>query len=306
MTTQVRKRCAVELSVRALFEQPTLAGFAAHVDSLRATESAEPAVAEIAEPAVAEDAEPIAAALSRGGSRRYAPGEETFPLSFPQQQLLFFDALEPGSVTYNAALAIRVLGELDEAVLRQALEAVIERHEALRTVLVWDEASGRQVVLDRWEAELASVDLTSVQPRNREPETDRLLRAYARRPFDLSNDPMLRTTVFHVTPDEHIVLFQTHHVAFDAWAVEILYRDLGELYTAALEGREARLPELPQRYGEFARRQRERLQGEFLERELDFWRVHLAGAPTHPGADGEAAAASADLRRRVAHNGARE
>jgi hypothetical protein len=91
---------------------------------------------------------------------------------------------------------------------------------------------------------------------------------------------MLRATLFRLAPAEHVLLFQPHHVAFDAWAVEILYRDLGELYDAARGGREPELPELPQQYVDFARWQRQRLQGERLERELDFWRAQLAGAPT--------------------------
>ena len=77
-----------------------------------------------------------------------------------------------------------------------------------------------------------------------------------------------------------MILFQPHHVAFDAWAVEVLYRDLGEIYNALLHGREAELPELPLQYRDFARWQRERFQGELLDRDLDFWRAQLAGAPT--------------------------
>ncbi len=260
VATQVRETFAVELSVRALFERPTLSEFCAQVDSLRPL-AAEGSTARVGEDAVAAE-------------------EEGVPLSFQQQQLLFFDALEPGNVTYNAALTIRVVGEFDEGALRKAIDGVIERHEALRTVLAWDDVSGRQVVLDRWSAELATVDLTWALQANRRAELDRLLRAHARRPFDLAREVLLRTTVFRVGESEHVLLFQTHHVAFDAWAVEVFYRDLGELYAAALEGRSPNLPELPLRYGDFARRQRRRLRGALLERELDFWRAQLAGAPT--------------------------
>jgi hypothetical protein len=91
---------------------------------------------------------------------------------------------------------------------------------------------------------------------------------------------MLRSTVFVLAPEESVVLFQTHHIAFDAWAVEVFYRDLGECYRAALEKRAPDLPELAVQYGDFARRQRRRLSGERLHAELDFWRAQLAGAPT--------------------------
>jgi amino acid adenylation domain-containing protein len=263
VVTQVRKRFAISLSVRALFEQPVLAAFAAHVDGVRGVE--------VAAPAPVEGVGAIETPVHAG---------DVTPLSFPQQQLLFFDQLSPGSITYNAALAIRVEGELDADLLLQGLQAVFARHEALRTVLIWGDATPHQVVLSDWEVELPLVDLSSLPESERSADLERLMREHARRPFDLSSELMLRTTLFRLGPAEHVILFQPHHVAFDAWAVEVLYRDLGEIYNALRHGRDAHLPELPQQYRDFARRQRERLRGELLDRELDFWRAQLAGAPT--------------------------
>ncbi|MDQ6606649.1 MAG: amino acid adenylation domain-containing protein, partial [Actinomycetota bacterium] len=270
VVTQTRKACQVELSVRALFEQPTLSSFAALVDAAR------PAGAAVRSPAPVPAPPAVQTERSGGGP----PLQTGYPLSFPQQQLLFFDALDPGSVTYNAALAIRVRGELDVDRLRSALQQVFERHEALRTVLIWDESTPRQVVLDQWNVDLAVVDLSAADAGERDRELVRLLPEQARRPFDLASELMLRTTLFRIAGDEHVLLFQPHHVAFDAWAVEILYRDLGELYAASGDGREAQLPALEVQYRDFALRQRERLRGEFLDHELDFWRAQLAGAPT--------------------------
>ncbi len=262
VATQVRERFAIELSVRALFEHPTLSALAEEVDAARPPDGA-----------------------SDGGERAdddQVAGSETpaesVPLSFQQEQLLFFDALEPGSVTYNAALAVRVTGDLDLDALRQALTSLLDRHEALRTVLVLDEGSGRQVIAEPAPAEVELVDMSGVQEP--EAELERLLIERGRRPFDLANDRMLRTTVFALAPGERVLMFQTHHVAFDAWAVEVFYRDLGECYRAALEGRAPTLPVLRSQYRDFARHQRERLRGERLDAELDFWRAQLAGAPT--------------------------
>ena len=114
----------------------------------------------------------------------------------------------------------------------------------------------------------------------RQAELAQLLSEHALTPFDLAGELMLRTTLFKLGPEEHVILFAPHHVAFDAWAVEVLYREVGELYAARLEGRDAVLPVLPLQYRDFASWQRESLQGELLQRELDFWRTHLAGAPT--------------------------
>jgi amino acid adenylation domain-containing protein len=271
VVTQVRKRCEVDISVRALFEHPTLREFAATVDAARGAGAMKDAPQDTAPSAQnVAGAEPTPTAPSGG-----------HPLSFPQQQLLFFDQLTPGSVTYNAALAWRVQGPLDLGALRDALTEVFRRQEALRTVLVWGEqATPSQVVLEEWSVELPVVDLSTVADGERDGELARQLTEYALRPFDLAAELMLRTTVFRLGPEEHAILFAPHHVAFDAWAVEVLYREVGELYAASLAGRSAQLPQLGMQYRDFAAWQRGHLQGERLHGELDFWRTHLAGAPT--------------------------
>jgi amino acid adenylation domain-containing protein len=266
VVTQVRKKCEVEISVRALFEQPTLREFAAVVDAALGVDRAE---------RPADSPEPM---------REHEPAtreQGSHPLSFPQQQLLFFDHLTPGSVTYNAALASHVEGPLDVDALRVALTELFRRQEVLRTVLVWgpQETPG-QVLLEKWDVEVAVVDLSGRAREERRSELARLMVERALTPFDLAGEVMLRTTLFRLGPEEHVILFAPHHIAFDAWAVEVLYRELGELYSAAIERREARLPELPLQYRDFAAWQRDRFQGALLERELGFWRGHLAGAPT--------------------------
>jgi amino acid adenylation domain-containing protein len=261
VVSQVRRRAQADISVRVLFEQPTLREFAATVDVASRARAAD------------EDG-------ARGGAST-TPEASLHALSFPQQQLLFFDQLAPGSVTYNAALAWRVEGPLDTELLRGALAEVFERQEALRTVLVWGEqAEPGQTVLQEWEVNHPVVDLSGLDGQAQTSELERRLTEHARQPFDLSQELMLRVTLFRLAPEEHVILLALHHVAFDAWAVEVLYQELGELYAAALEGREAELPALQQNYRDFASWQRERLSGELLADELDFWRAQLAGAPT--------------------------
>jgi amino acid adenylation domain-containing protein len=277
VVTQVRKRCAVEISVRALFDQPTLRRFAAAVDSAERTDAEPQPAPDPASRYLPDTAGPH----SEGATRPALRARDTYPLSFPQQQLLFFDELAPGSVTYNAALAWRVIGPLEMSALESALGELFRRQEALRTVLVWGaNATPSQVVLDEWEVELPVIDLSELTGEERDVELARLLTEHARRPFDLARELTLRTAVFRLDSEHHVILFAPHHVAFDAWAVEVLYREVGELYAAALERRDAELPELPLQYRDFATWQRERLQGELLRSELDFWRTHLAGAPT--------------------------
>ena len=260
IATKVRDHFAIELSVRALFDNPTLAAFARQVDAARA------------------QGDQAGAALD--GADGAANGGH--PVAFPQQQLLFFDALRPDVPVYNAALAVEVDGPLELEVLRRALEGVVERHEPLRTVFAWEGDHARQRVLDRWELELPVVDLGRLDEAERAAELRRRELEHGRRPFDLGRDVMLRATVFRLAAQRHVLLLQTHHVAVDGWSIDILYAELGELYAAVLAGRPPALAPPPRRYVDFARWQRERVSGTRRERDLAYWSAQLAGAPDTP------------------------
>ena len=256
--TQIREQFAIELSVRALFEHPTLAGLAKHVEA--------------AGGGLDSDVD------TDGSEAREAV--QMYPPSFPQQQLLFIDKLALDVATYNAAVAVRVVGDLDVDALEGALGDIVGRHEALRTVFRWDDDGPVQVVLDRWHLPLPLVDLSSVPAADRDDELHRLLDDESRRPFDLSRDLMVRTTLYRLAADEHVLLLLTHHIASDGWSVGVFCRDLGELYRARRAGEPAQLPELTLHYRDFAVWQRGRLQGERLANGLAYWRAKLAGAPT--------------------------
>src|SRR5207253_3594978 len=165
------KRCEVEISIRALFERPRRREFAAAVDAARASGAGarHPPESTAEEGTRAEEPATL------------APGAH--PLSYPQRQLLFFDQLTPGSVTYNTARATRVVGPLNVSALHGALTEMFRRQEALRTVLVWSaQATPSQVVLDEWDVELPVIDLSELAGEEQEGELARLLTEPARRP----------------------------------------------------------------------------------------------------------------------------
>ena len=256
VVTRVRERFSTELSVRALFEHPTLAAFAAHVAGATSSKRSD-----------------------QQAHRDGAPA--TCPPSFPQQQLLFIDKLAPSGVaTYNGAFAVRIAGALDLDALEGAFVDVIQRHEALHTVFAWEADGPVQMALRDWQAALPLVDLVAVPAGRREEELRLLMREAARQPFDLARDLLVRAMVFRLDAEEHVLLVMTHHIASDGWSVGVFCRDLGELYTARRERRSPNLPELQCRYTDFVHWQRERLQGERLASELAYWQGHLAGAPT--------------------------
>ncbi len=222
-------------------------------------------------------------ARMRGGSRPVpiaprAPGEDA-PLSFAQERLWFLDRLQPGLTAYNLGSGLRFSGAMDEAALRRALAEVVRRHESLRTT--FREVSGvpQQVVHPAGAFPLAVADLSALDAAAAEREADRLGRDEAARPFDLAAGPLFRARLVRLRADEHVLLMCIHHIVSDGWSVGVLFRDLLVLYHAFRTGQPSPLGELPVQYADFARWQREQLQGAGLARQLVFWRELLAGMP---------------------------
>ena len=252
---RLRAALGVELPVRALFDAPTVARLARRVEEARAR---------------ADGAEPLPPLVPR------APGVEA-PLSFAQERLWYLDQLEPGSAAYTVPAALRLRGPLDADALDRALRALVARHESLRTVVA--EADGRPVqrVLpaEGWRVQRA--DLAAA------PDPEAALAARARedaaRPFGLARGPLFRAALLRLGKDDHALLLAMHHVVTDGWSLGVLFRELGALYAAFARGEPDPLPPLPLQYADFALWQRGRAGEARIERELDYWRRGLAGAP---------------------------
>ena len=123
------------------------------------------------------------------------------------------------------------------------------------------------------------IDLEGLPASERERLVSKLSPEQRQRPFDLARGPLLRVVVLRVSEHDHAIVLTTHHIVSDAWSLDILIREIIELYTAFAEGRPSPLAELPYQYADFAIWQRQWLTGPVLERHLDYWRQHLAGAP---------------------------
>ena len=198
-------------------------------------------------------------------------------LSFEQQQFWFFHQLESKSPLYTMPIGARLRGTLQPEALEQALNAVAARHEILRTRLVGEEPA---LVTDAARpVPLALLDLRHLPSAERELEARRLLTAEARRPFDLSQDLMMRATLVRLEEEEWMLLVLMHHIASDDWSWRILCNEVAEAYDAFLAGRRAELAQLAIQYADFAAWQRQWLRGEVLENLLSCWRKRLAGAP---------------------------
>ena len=203
------------------------------------------------------------------------------PTSFAQQRVWFLDQLEPGSAAYTMAMALRLRGPVDSEALRRALQAVVSRHESLRTTFTDVEGDGRpqQVVAAESAVALPVTGLTGLPAAERLSHAAGLAAEEAAVPFDLATGPLLRARLLQLDRDDHVLLLSMHHIVSDGWSLGILIDELGVHYEAALHGSQADLPELEIQYPDYAAWQREHLQGSFLEQEVDHWRTTLAGAP---------------------------
>ena len=201
------------------------------------------------------------------------------PLSFAQQRLWFLNQLEPDSPAYNQPKAIRLKGVLHVPALKRALDAIADRHEALRTTVLSRDGDPVQVVADNPSVELPVTDLSGVPADQQERELERVIAEITERPFDLSRDLMLRAALMRLLPAEHVLLLVTHHIASDGWSSAILIRELTTLYAAFSQNQTSPLADLPVQYADFALWQRQWLQGEVLDTQLSYWKKQLSGTP---------------------------
>ncbi len=154
------------------------------------------------------------------------------PLSFAQQRLWFLDQLEPNSPLYNIPIVARMSGPLEPGALEQALDAIIERHESLRTRFVCVEQEPRQIIDQDASLKLRVIDLASGPETEQEGETNRFIQQEVTRPFDLNADRLIRGTLLRLKKDRHVLILVVHHIICDEWSLKILFRELKSLYEA--------------------------------------------------------------------------
>ena len=253
LLARLRQAFEVDLPLRRLFSSPTVSGLD---HALNEIEQGSPL-----------EAMPALVPMARG--------ETSIPLSFAQERLWFLAQLEGPSSTYNMPYALRLTGSIDASALQQALEALMIRHESLRTCFPATQGIATQQVQSTLElpwSVLMAADL--------ETPVSGWLRREAQRPFDLAQGPLWRATLIHVDASEAILALTMHHIISDGWSIGILVRDLGTLYEAYHRGESPTLPPLSVQYADYTLWQHQWLTGEVLTTQLDYWKTQLAGAPT--------------------------
>jgi len=206
------------------------------------------------------------------------PGDRTTaPLSFAQQRLWFLNQLEPTSSVYNLLLPFRLEGPLDAAALEAAFNAVIERHEILRTTFQLSGEQPIQVIAPQLKVAFAEQDLRGLTPAAQEVEVKRLARQAEQQPFDLAHGPLIRLHLLRLAEAAHALFIELHHIIFDGWSFDLLFQDIARAYAAYRTGETPITPALPIQYADFAYWQRDSFQGAAFQKQIVYWKEKLGG-----------------------------
>lgn len=213
------------------------------------------------------------------GALSSAERELQFPLSFAQQRLWFMYNLEPDMPAYNIPLSVRLRGALNIDALKLSLNRLEKRHEALRTRFEEIDGQPMQIICSARPKMLPVIDLEPVSQGRRESLISQLAEQDEQRTFKLEEGRLFRVTLLRLSEQEHILLCVMHHIVSDAWSMGVLMREMTQLYEAYSKGERSPLNELDIQYVDFAVWQRKWLQGDALQKKLDYWKKQLAGVP---------------------------
>ena len=250
--SRIRQELAIELPIRTIFESPTINQLAEKIETENQTVD----------------------------SRTIQPvtKKENLPLSFAQQRLWFLAQLEPDSYVYNIPIAHRLTGKLNFAALEQSLRAIIARHESLRTNFLVKDGQPTQIIhnqIDDWQ--LTTTNLEHLSPEAKQAQVENITTQQAQQPFNLTQDCLFRAQLLILDKEEHILLLSMHHIISDGWSMNLLWSELIALYQAFSNNQTSPLSSLPIQYLDFAVWQRQWLQEEVIESELNYWKQQLAG-----------------------------
>ena len=256
--SRVRTALRAEVPLRALFEARTVGKLAESVEAiLNAKER------------IRIGDESSITRVSRNGS---------LPLSFAQQRLWFLEQLFPDSAMYNCPAAVRVIGALEVPALERAVSEIVRRHESLRTSFPTVGGQPVQSIAPPRLTALDVIDLSGSGEKERGDQLTRLIADEAARRFDIEAGPLFRACLIRLKDREHVFLLNMHHIISDGWSVGIFIREMAALYEAFSSNRPSPLSDLPIQYADFACWQRQWMQGEVLEKLIDYWKQQLEGA----------------------------
>ncbi|WBO65115.1 non-ribosomal peptide synthetase [Streptomyces camelliae] len=251
LATRILTVMGTKVSLQELFENPTVAGLAALVQSGPASEESIPVL----------------------------PERASDIMSFAQQRLWFVQQAAPESATYNMVEAFRLDGPLDIAAMSKAITAMVVRHEVLQTTYRAGDRFPLQTVDRDWRPDIAVLDLSALAAEQAAERARAFVLDVRAREYDLSRGPVFEAAVVKLAPQEHLLVFGIHHIACDGWSVKVILSEISELYRAHAEGRVSDLPRPRIQYLDFAAWERDPQRQTELAGQLRHYVDELTGAP---------------------------
>ncbi len=256
VVARLRRSFNVDIALRKLFELPTVAGLAQHIDLLLHSEFG-----------------------ANGAPLVPVERTQSIPLSFSQRRLWYLQKVDRNLSAYNIPAVFGVKGELDSAALEQALNEMIARHEVLRSWVKEVDGQPRQEILPSWRIALPVIDLTHLPDEQAATEARRLSSVDARQLYDLASAPLMRATLVKLAVDNHVFILNFHHIIADGSSLAIFYKELAALYDAQRDRQTVTLPSLPVQYADYAAWQQDWLKSSSFDAQLDYWNRQLASLP---------------------------
>jgi amino acid adenylation domain-containing protein len=255
LIARIRDAFEVELPVRAVFEAPKLSQLASQIEET---------TRDIQLPPISTQ-----------------PASSKKVLSFAQQRLWFLNQFEDqSSATYNMPAALRLEGDLDLNALQQSLYWLIERHQTLRSTFPTLDGQAQVQIIPIEKIDILKIhDLTQLSTEAQQLEVQNRANHHAIEPYDLANGPLFRASLLLLSATDSVLLLNMHHIVSDGWSMGVLMKEWQHAYTAFAQGEQPSLPQLSIQYSDYAAWQREWLQGEILQQQVDYWREQLAGVP---------------------------
>ncbi|MCK9818553.1 condensation domain-containing protein, partial [Pseudomonas sp. MAFF 302046] len=247
VVSRVRQALNIEAPLRTLFEHPDLAGFVSALDQ--------------------GQTDTVAKIVS---VKRNQP----LAVSFAQQRQWILWQLEPHSAAYNIPTALRLKGQLNIEALKQSFNALIARHETLRTTFVQADGQTFQLIQASLTIDL-EVEVASFSSDECEVAIQSFVETEAARPFNLEKGPLLRAKLLRLAPEDHVLTLTLHHIVADGWSMPIMVEELIKLYGGHSQGLLVDLPALPIQYVDYAIWQRNWMAAGELQRQLSYWTGQL-------------------------------
>ncbi|MDF2086158.1 non-ribosomal peptide synthetase [Bacillus pseudomycoides] len=252
--THINRTFGVQLSQRDIFEYPRVKDLAEFLKSMGERELSKP--------------NNVISRLQK---------QESYELSFAQKRLWHFDQMISNSTLYNVPICLEINGEVKVDKFHTALQMIVDRHDILRSNIIMEGSQPVQKIKENVSVSLKKGNWTSRSKQDIEQLITDLLLEESNRIFDLEEGPLFNTSLFKISNDKYLFLFNVHHIVFDGWSTDLFLNELDINYTYLIKGSTQKLDALPIQYVDYAAWENSSIDSQLLEKDRAYWLDHLQG-----------------------------